>query len=126
VISPEITDPTHSLTRPGLRRSFTLGNFFEPGFSQRSSEDQDDPPKHEEKKIASMTKKRSRIAFEFLLGALPEIIATITKSPFWTRHADFVPNMIAAASQTDAALLMVDATNQLIRKGQTREHLLLC
>jgi GTPase len=41
-------------------------------------------------------------------------------------HADFVPNMIAGASQADAALLVVDATNPLINKGQVREHLLLC
>jgi elongation factor 1 alpha-like protein len=41
-------------------------------------------------------------------------------------HVDFVPTMIAGASQADAALLVIDATNPLITKGQAREHLLLC
>jgi elongation factor 1 alpha-like protein len=41
-------------------------------------------------------------------------------------HPDFVSNMIAGASQADAAVLVVDCTNPLIERGQTREHLLLC
>ena len=41
-------------------------------------------------------------------------------------HRDFVPNMIAGASQADSALLVVDAANPLLDRGQAREHLLLC
>ena len=41
-------------------------------------------------------------------------------------HKDFVPNMIAGASQADAALLVIDASNPNIEKGQAKEHLLLC
>lgn len=51
------------------------------------------------------------------------LIVTILDAP---GHKDFVPNMIAGASQADAALLVIDATNPLIEKGQAREHLLLC
>ena len=41
-------------------------------------------------------------------------------------HRDYVPNMIAGASQADAALLVVDAGNPLIEGGQAMEHMLLC
>lgn len=41
-------------------------------------------------------------------------------------HRDFVPNMIAGASQADAALLVVDVGNPLIDRGQAKEHILLC
>lgn len=51
------------------------------------------------------------------------LVVTILDAP---GHKDFVPNMIAGASQADAALLVIDATNPLIEKGQAREHLLLC
>ncbi|OHT00174.1 Elongation factor Tu C-terminal domain containing protein [Tritrichomonas foetus] len=52
-----------------------------------------------------------------------KLIVTVLDAP---GHKDFVPNMIAGASQADAALLVVDVTNPLIDKGQAREHLLLC
>ena len=51
------------------------------------------------------------------------LIVTILDAP---GHKDFVPNMIAGASQADAALLVVDVTNPLFDRGQAREHLLLC
>lgn len=41
-------------------------------------------------------------------------------------HRDFVPNMIAGASQSDSAVLVVDVSNPNIEKGQAAEHLLLC
>ena len=41
-------------------------------------------------------------------------------------HKDFVPNMIAGASQADSAILVVDVSNPNIEKGQAGEHLLLC
>lgn len=41
-------------------------------------------------------------------------------------HRDFVPNMIAGASQADSAILVVDVSNPNIEKGQAGEHLLLC
>jgi len=41
-------------------------------------------------------------------------------------HRDFVPNMIAGASQADCALLVVDVMTPNIEKGQAGEHLLLC
>ncbi|EAX93636.1 Elongation factor Tu C-terminal domain containing protein [Trichomonas vaginalis G3] len=41
-------------------------------------------------------------------------------------HRDFVPNMIAGASQADSAILVVDVSNPNIERGQAGEHILLC
>lgn len=41
-------------------------------------------------------------------------------------HRDFVPNMIAGASQADTAFLVVDVTDPLVQAGQVGEHVFLC
>jgi elongation factor 1 alpha-like protein len=53
----------------------------------------------------------------------PELNVTVLDAP---GHKDFVGNMIAGASQADAALLVVDVTNPLIDRGQAREHVHVC